>query len=48
MVSEVVGFHRAELTSNAGEQLPGKTLYLAAGKGHETIAFEEVEDALTK
>ena len=36
------------LTSNAGEKLAGKTLYLAAGERHKTIALEKVEDALTK
>lgn len=36
------------LTSNAGEQLTGKTLYLTARERHKLIAFEEVEYALPK
>lgn len=35
-------------TSNAGEQLPGKALYLTTRKGHELVALEKVKNALTK
>jgi hypothetical protein len=36
------------LTRNAGKQLAGKALDLAAGKRHEAVALEEVEDALAE
>ena len=36
------------LTSDTGEKLPGKALYLAARKGHKTIALQKIEDALSK
>lgn len=35
-----------EPTSNAGEELPGKTLYLTAREGYESIALKKVENAL--
>lgn len=40
--------NRKRLTSNAGQQLSGKTLYLAAWKWNERIRLEKVEDALPK
>ena len=35
------------LTSNASKQLPSETLYLTAGEGNESVAFEKVKDTLS-
>lgn len=35
-----------ERTGYAGKQLAGKVLDLRAGKGHETVALEEIKHAL--
>lgn len=39
---------RDEPTSNAGEELPGKTLNLTAWEGYESVALKKVEDTLAQ
>ncbi len=48
MISKMTDCEELVPTSNAGEQLSCKVLYLCAWKWDKAVALQEIEDALAK